>query len=45
MGMNSAKKFQGKVLDCFSELKKSFKAWLGDYILFAKSEDELLKIV
>lgn len=42
-GRNSAANFQGKVPNCFSELEESFKVWLDDYILFTKSENELLK--
>lgn len=44
-GCNSAANFQEKVEQCFTELKENFKAWIDDFMLFAPSEDDLLRIL
>ena len=44
-GCNSAANFPEKIGECFSELRDHIKAWIDDYMLFARDENELLKIL
>ena len=44
-GTNSAANFQEKVAECFAELRENFKAWIDDFIIFAKDEKHLLHIL
>lgn len=44
-GCNSTANFQEKIEQCFMELRENFKAWLDDFMLFAKNEDQMLKIL
>lgn len=44
-GANSAANFQEKVEYCFTKIRENFKAWLDNYMLFAKNEDELLQVL
>ncbi len=39
-GCNSAANFQEKVKQCFAELKESLKAWLDDFMLYARIEEK-----
>ena len=41
----SAANFQEKIEECFAELRDHFRAWLDDYLIFAETEDELLRIL
>ena len=41
-GCNSAANFQEKVEQCFIELKENLKAWLDDFMLYARDEEHLL---
>lgn len=44
-GCNSAANFQEKVEQCFTELKDHLKAWIDDFMLFAPTEEDLLRIL
>ncbi len=44
-GCNSAANFQEKVEQCFVELKESLKAWLHEFMLYARDEEHLLRIL
>jgi len=44
-GCNSAANFQEKVEQCFAELRENFKAWLDDFMLFARDEQQMLQIL
>ena len=44
-GTNSAANFQEKVAECFTELRENFKAWIDDFMIFAKDEVHLLGIL
>lgn len=43
-GTNSAANFQEKVAECFAELRDNFKAWIDDYMIYARDEAHLLQI-
>ncbi len=42
---NFAANFQEKVEQCFLELKDNLKAWLDDFMLYARDEEHLLRIL
>ncbi len=44
-GCNSAENFEEKVEQCFLELKDSLKPWLDDFMLYARDEEHLLRIL
>lgn len=44
-GCNSTVNLQGKIVQCFAELRGNSKAWPLDFLHFAKSEDELLQLM
>ena len=44
-GCKSAANFQEKVEQCFIELKENLKAWLHDFMLYARDEEHLLRIL
>ena len=44
-GTNSAANFQEKLAECFEELRENFKAWIDDFIIFAKYEGRLLRML
>ena len=44
-GRNSAANFQSRVEPCFSEIRQNLKAWLDDFILHARTFEELLYIL
>ena len=43
--INSAANFQEKVPACFDSIRSQFKAWLDDFLLFAKTEPLLLVLL
>ncbi len=43
VGTSLPQNFQEKVEQCFVELKENLKAWLDDFMLYARDE-ELLRI-
>lgn len=44
-GTNSAANFQEKVSECFEELHENLKAWIDDFMIFAKDEEHTLSIL
>ena len=44
-GRNSAANFQAKVEPCFAEIRDSLKAWLDNFLLHARSWDDLFRIL
>lgn len=44
-GTNSAANFQEKVSECFAELREDFKAWIDDFMIYARDEAHLLRIL
>lgn len=45
VGTNYAAKFQEKVAECFTELLDNIKAWIDDFMIFARDKYHLLEIL